>query len=268
VIGQLVFTLCAPHGSWGSASRSSATTAYKATDLDPSKSALIGLLGAALGLPRDRLGSLSESLLVAVRTGIRPLRDPKPDWHTITRVPVTDGPGHGSRFPEARGHLSGADHSGALLSRREYWTCGLWSVAVCSAAPEWPVAALRDALAAPRWMLYAGRKACTLGLPPDPVVIEAPGPVEALASYGWPWDRHPALGKPLEPLKGRVESQAATAELAFDRDYPGAPSIGPDQTGRDVRRRDRCDPLALPGGRIYQRFHERTEVRTAWELTR
>ena len=46
---HLVFTVMAPLGAWGSPSRSAANAAYKPTELDPSRSAVIGILGAALG---------------------------------------------------------------------------------------------------------------------------------------------------------------------------------------------------------------------------
>lgn len=262
---QLAFTLCAPYGAWGAASLSSATTAYKATELDPPKSALVGLLAAALGLERAGLAALAQSVLVAVRVGVRPERDPKPDYHTITRAAPPEGRDRWTRFEELRAHLAGRGESGSLLSRREYWACGLWTVAVVVAADApWSADLLAQALRAPRWTLYAGRKSCTLGLPPDPeVIVDAGGPMAALGRYGWPWERHPGLAAVLEPLRDRLEHPDAQ-DLIFDPDYPGAPQGDDGHTVRTTRRRDRPDPLVLDGGRIYQRFHERTEARTGW----
>lgn len=261
-VAHLCFTLAAPYGAWGAASQSSATTAWKATELDPSRSALTGLLGAALGLERAHLGRLSEALRFAVRTGIRPTRDPQPDYHTISRAHRPEGREHWSRFEELRPALAGGKQEGALLSRREYWSLGLWTVAVATLDPAGvPLDRLEQALRTPRWPLYAGRKACTLGLPPDPGVLTGPGPLSVLLEYGWPWQRKPGLDRPLFLLRRAVEAAEAVQTLAVDEDYPGAP-VADAATGalRALRRRDRPDPLPLPGGRIYQRFQERTEL--------
>ena len=253
---HLVFTLAAPYGAWGSASLSSATTAHKATELDPSKSALTGLLGAALGFARPRLGELAKHLRVAVWVLARPERDPAPDYHTITRADPPSGREHWGRFEELRSHLAGGEAKGSLISRREYWSGGLWTAAVWSDHPEAGPGRLAEALAAPRWPLYAGRKSCTLGLPPDPEVIAAAGPVAALRAYGRPEERHPALAPLLKRLTARTDGGG---ELLFDPDYPGAPP--PNRHLRILRRLDRCDPLELAEGRVYPRYHERAEAR-------
>lgn len=265
VVPQLCFTLMAPYGSWG-ASLSSATTAWKATDLDPPKSALVGLLGAALGVARPELGQLAASLFVAVRTGLRPLRDPRPDYHTVGRARRPDGARRWTRFEELTKTPGGQGPAGALLSKREYWACGLWTVAVASRGGRASLAPLAAALVHPHRVLYAGRKSCTLGLPPDPEIVDAPGPVAALAAYGWPWQRRPGLAAApaLGPLIALREAAGNTDGLAFDPDFPGAPAPTGDVVQRAVRRRDRPHPLALAGGRIYQRFHERTEIRMAF----
>lgn len=275
---QLCFTVMAPYGSWGAASQPSATTAWKATELDPPKSAILGLLGAALGLERDRLGPLSEAVRIAVRTGLRPTRDPRPDYHTVGRARRPPDRDRWSRFEELRTALSGRDHAGSLLSAREYWSCGLWSVALAATADDAGDDAgndaaaplldrLETALRAPRWPLYAGRKACTLGLPPDPEILVAAGPAAALGEYRWPWERHTGLRSALAPLIRWKDERGDVESLAWDEDYPGAPSPAGGTVVQRVWRRDRPDPLLLPGGRIHQRFQDRTELRTAFPST-
>lgn len=270
---QLCFTLAAPYGAWGAASQPSATSAWKATELDPPKSAIVGVLAAALGVERSGLGTLAASVRVAVRTGLRPERDLRPDYHTISRARRPVGRDRWSRFEELRPALSGDDSSGSLLSSREHWSCGLWSVAVATTATSEGDALLERmaaALRTPRWPLYAGRKACALGLPPDPERLDAPGPVAALTAYRWPWERHPALMSALAPLVALKRKRAEVETLAWDPDYPGSPSSGKsgatESDGgwvvRRVWRRDQPDPLPLPGGRIQQRFQERTELRS------
>ena len=256
----LVFTVCAPHGAWGAASQSSATMAYKATELDPSQSALIGLIGAALGLERSRLGELAAALRLSVRVGVRPERDPRPDYQTVTRGAPPPGRSHWSRFEEVRGFLAGTVSEGSLLSRREYWTAGLWTVAVERREDgDWPLETLRAALAAPRWSLHAGRKGCPLGLPPDPELIEADSPRAALAAYRLPWERKPALVQALEPLwRDRDEG-----DLLLDGD-PGTPPADAAGPVRLERRRDRPDPMVLADGRSLPRHRERIQARMPW----
>lgn len=290
-LSHLCFTLAAPYGAWGAASQPSATTAWKATELDPPKSAIVGLLGAALGMERAGLGGLADRVRVAVRTVLRPVRDPRPDYHTISRAHRPTDRDRWSRFEELRPALSGQEHAGALLSAREYWSCGVWTVALTPAAlipaalipadgPEGAAdAALLDrlhaALRAPRWALYAGRKACTLGLPPAPAVLAAAGPVEALSAYGLPWERGTMKGV-LDPLARLKARQGDVETLAWDEDYPGAPTPAGDGGGSSgegggvvvqrVWRRDRPDPAPLPGGRVHPRYHGRTERRTRFPV--
>ena len=219
---QLVFTLAAPYGAFA-VTFNAANAAVKATQLDPPKSALVGLLGAALGLERLALNELADRLFVAVRTGLRPRPDPKPDYHTITPPAPPRNSGPWTRFEELRPALSGLAEPGAILSNRHYWQMGLWTAAVARHGAEGPTLdELQGALACPHWPLYAGRKACGLGLPPDPVILEALGPAEALDAYGWPWTRHPRLRECLADLPKAVE-KASGFDLRYDLGYPGAP---------------------------------------------
>lgn len=256
----LVFTVCAPHGAWGSASQSSATTAHKATEIDPSKSALVGLIGAALGLERARLGELARALGVSVRVAARPTRDLKPDFHTVTRGVPPPGLDRWSRFEETRGHLAGTLNEGSMLSRREYWTAGLWTVAVEIREGPWSPEVLAEALARPRWSLHAGRKACPLGLPPDPEVVEADRPRAALAAYGLPWERRPDL----IPVLARLMRAAADTEGELLSDGDPGPETAGDGYLRLERRRDVPDPMVSAGGRVTPRFGERTQTRRPW----
>jgi CRISPR system Cascade subunit CasD len=259
---HLVFTLYAPYGAWGAASASSATTAYKATELEPSRSAVIGLLGAALGRERARLPELDRALFVAVREVLAPRRDPKPDYHTVTPARRPNGRERWTRFEELRPHLAGNDkQGGSILSRREYWTNGLWTVALARSPAEGPsLKTLAEALSRPVWLLYGGRKACGLGLPPDPEVIAAHGPVEALAAYGLPWTRRPALAAILAPLADAVRTQTGFGRLLYDAAYPGAP----DPPLRTVARRDRTDHLLQPSGRLFRRYLTRIQAELPW----
>jgi CRISPR system Cascade subunit CasD len=247
---HLLFTLQAPLGAWGSPSLSAANAAFKTTELEPTRSALVGLLGAALGWERDRLGELDAGLSFAVRIDLAPARDPKPDYHTITPADPPAGRAAWTRFEELRRHLMGGEAKGAILSRREHWTNGLWAIAV-HARGNPPLEELADALRDPAWPLYVGRKACALGLPPDPAILEQPDLATALRIYGLPWTRHPGLQAVLSPLIRQVLPRGGT-RLLLDIDYPGAPPIR-----RIVERRDRPDPEPGGDGWLVRRFRTR-----------
>jgi CRISPR system Cascade subunit CasD len=213
---QLVFTLVAPYGAFA-VSFNAANAALKQTELDPPKSAIIGLLGAALGHKRMALNALADGLFVAVRTGVRPRPDPKPDYHTITPPHWPREKGPWTRFEELRlsADLRRRASTGSIL--------GLWTIALARRANHEPsLEEICEALTRPCWPLYAGRKACSLGLPPDPIILNARGPTEALDAYGWPWTRHPALSESLSKLVLAV-NKARQFELRFDLGYPGAP---------------------------------------------
>ena len=255
---HLVFSLCAPLGAWGTASPSSGNAAYKATDLVPGKSAVIGLLGAALGWPRDRLGELASGLTLAVRIDVSPVPQPAPDYHTVRKGQPPKGRERWSRFDELRSVLTGRDDDGAMLSRREFLAEGLWTVALHPAdgiAVEAAVTVetLAEALRRPVFPLCAGRKAFTLGLPPDPAVIEADGPMEAVAAYGWPWTRRPAMSDLLDGLHRRM---VLPLRLHADADYPGLSQ----SAERWIERRDVPVPMTLESGHNERRFRSRREL--------
>jgi CRISPR system Cascade subunit CasD len=251
---HLVFTLYAPFGSWGAASLSAANQAYKATELSPPRSALVGLIGAALGRARWELPELAEKLYFAVREGVPPVRDLAADYHTTTRGDPPAGRARWTRLEELRRHLMGTDTAGSIISRREYWTNGLWTVAVAGRTGEGDLDTIREALERPRWALYAGRKSCSLGLPPDPEVIDAGKPVQAHRRYGWPWERHPGVADQFRRLRGAIE-HATALRLLYDPDYPGAPAP------QRVRvRRDDPAPSGDRTGRIVRLYLERREA--------
>jgi CRISPR system Cascade subunit CasD len=259
---HLLFTLYTPLGAWGAASASSATAAYKATELSPSRSALVGLLGAALGWPRPRLEALGHGLSFAVAEDLAPRRLPAPDYHTITPGHPLKGARRWTRFQEVRGSLSGQTQTGSILSSREYFSDGLWRIAVtrrpADADDDLPdLDRLAAALHRPHWPLFAGRKACTLGLPPDPEVIVADTLPQALARYHPPWRRRPALGASLARLRQQCDRQAAQQprlRLLSDADYPGAPAAE-----RIVAQIDDPRVIEVTSGRFVRRFAERPE---------
>jgi CRISPR system Cascade subunit CasD len=247
----LVFTLAAPFGAFCDTA-SSAGTADKPTRLDPTCSALVGFLGAALGEPREQLGSLSAALWIAVRIGVRPRPDPKPDYHTITPPMRPEGRERWARFEELRGHLGGGDTAGSIQSWRGFWSLGLWTASVASRGKSGPpLDTIATALKAPRYPLYVGRKAYPVGLPPDPQIVDATTLVNAHTAYGWPWTRHARLADALEPLV-QMTSEISD-EFIYDLDHPEAP-----KPAREERREDVPDHAMGESGALIRGFRTRT----------
>ncbi|ECE6507619.1 type I-E CRISPR-associated protein Cas5/CasD [Salmonella enterica] len=160
----LVFQLYAPLASWGE----EASGEIRHSASVPTRSALLGLLAAALGIRRDeeeRLNNFNQHYHLAVHalaSQDRWLRD----YHTVSAPRENKK----YRYYTRRDELTLApDDVGTLISQREYHCDGYWHVAL-SATPDAPhtLMALRDALLTPHFPLYLGRKSCPLALPLAP----------------------------------------------------------------------------------------------------
>jgi CRISPR system Cascade subunit CasD len=175
----LIFRLYGPLASWGDI----AVGEYRPSFAHPSKSAIIGLLAAALGIRQneeERLQHLAESCSFAVRVdamGIL-LRD----YHT-TQVPsAKKGVTHYTRKSE----LAMTDLN-TILSSRDYRCDAVYTVAInlSERAPH-TMQELITALQKPVFTLYLGRKSCPLSLPLQPQIISRATLREAFenASFG------------------------------------------------------------------------------------
>ena len=157
----LLFTLYAPMGSYGEI----AVGERRMSWARPGRSAVLGLVAAALGIERDDEDAhrnLEAGLYYAVRTDAsgRPLID----YHTVQ----TPKARRGHRFATRREELQ-SDDLYTVLSRREWrsdacFTISLW------ARPDGAVdlEEIAGALRRPRLVLYMGRKSAPLGLPLNP----------------------------------------------------------------------------------------------------
>lgn len=164
----LVFRLYGPMASWGEA----AVGGDRPSGLAPSRSAVLGLLGAALGIKRDdasRLDALRASIGIAIKAyssgGL--LRD----YHTA-QVPSQEKK---RTFYTRKDELgTDKDKLNTVLSSRDYRSDGYWVVAVWQQQEgEVTLEALARALTKPAFIPYLGRKACPLAAPVAPLLIEA-----------------------------------------------------------------------------------------------
>lgn len=169
----LVMRLYAPISSWGTL----AVGEDRPTVNYPTRSAVLGLLGAALGIKRSetqQLKDLADSVGIASKTYSEGtiLRD----YHTIQ----TPNAGKGVQFFTRKQELQSAKVE-TILSSRDYREDGLWIVAIWlkpetdNSHCEFKVnlEQLQQALKYPTFTLYLGRKSCPLSLPLSPQIITA-----------------------------------------------------------------------------------------------
>lgn len=183
----LVFRLYGPMSSWGELAVGEArhSSSY------PSKSAIVGLLGAALGLRREEdqshrnLASAYQQAVKVISVG-HPLKD----YHTA-QAPDSAGKFH---YQTRRDEIvTGRHRLGTVLSSREYYTDAQAVVALKAGDDaQWSLSTLSRALLTPKFHLYLGRKACPLAAPLNPQKITTDDFFQALNAYNLP----PLLNSP------------------------------------------------------------------------
>lgn len=258
----LVFQLQAPLASWGDA----AVGEYRGSRDHPGESALLGLLGAALGLKRDdetAHAALRDGLAFAVGVVAADPQDDSPGagGQRLAALPGLDGgllrDYHTAQVP-GRTALKGRPHAtrrdelalpkealNTVLSTRDYRQDVAYVVAVQSrgdGAP--PLDALADALRRPRFVLYLGRKSCPPAAPLDPWVLEAPSAREAI-------DTHLLRRAPARESAGVPALRLVRLAWGDGIDAPGAQAhLSVPRKDRPIRRRawqfgDRTEHVAL-----------------------
>lgn len=176
----LVFQLCAPLAAWGDV----AVGEFRGSRESPGASALIGLLGAALGVRRE-----DEATHAALRDGYRFAVGVVAPGQLLRDYQTAQVPGRSTLkgWPHAtrRDELSVPKHTlNTILSTRDYRQGVAYTVAVQAEAGA-PVTldALALALREPRFVLYLGRKCCPPAAPLAPKVVAADAAHAALVSY-------------------------------------------------------------------------------------
>ncbi len=193
----LIFRLYGMMASWGDI----AAGEYRPTYDRPSKSAVMGMVAAALGIRRDeetRLRELAIGYHMALRidTPGTLLRD----YHTA-QVPPSGKGRNKITFATRKAELSGSKHDlNTILSSRDYrcdahYTVCLWSNSETS---PYPLSAIKDNLDKPVFNLCLGRKSCPLSLPLRPQIVQADTISDAFSSV--PFEGNP-FTKPLESKK-------------------------------------------------------------------
>lgn len=169
----LVFRLYGPLASWGQA----AVGGDRPTGLYPTRSAIIGLIAASLGVTRSQeqvVEQLNNSIKIAVKQLVP--SSLMRDYHT-TQVPSTRrGITHLTRKSELN-----EEKLNTILSSRDYRCDAVWIIAIQLIKDDsYKLSQLKQALLKPAFTLYLGRKSCPVAVPLSPKVIETNNLKEAL----------------------------------------------------------------------------------------
>jgi CRISPR system Cascade subunit CasD len=238
----LLFRLYGPLASWGEV----AVGEVRPSALHPTRSALLGLLAAALGLRRDAesdLAELGRTLRFAVR--VESAGMPLSDYHTAQVAAPRRGRVSPTREAQLRGRR---DELETILSRRDYRCDALYLVAAWheGEAPAWDLDALAQALEHPVFALCLGRKSCPPGLPLSPRVLAAPSAAAALERVDLPL--------PFALPVARMRGGSRTSAGLFWEGSPEMAGLAAEQ--RLVRRDD-------PGSRRRRTYRLRSEFFTS-----
>ncbi|QVQ51589.1 type I-E CRISPR-associated protein Cas5/CasD [Spiractinospora alimapuensis] len=234
----LALRIDAPMQSWGVRSR----FIRRDTESEPTKSGIVGLLAAAMGIPRDDPTRLPE--LTGLRMAVRVDREGllEFDFHTTQDVPNTFGKAHRT-----------------VVSHRFYLADALFLVLLHGERAK-----LRELMAAierPHWPLYFGRKAFVPGRP----LIERNHAVGGERQFTGLFDdtlesvlhRHPWLErdehmraqreKTAAPLRAVVETDLGDAYAELRNDVPTSFAHGAREFTSRAVRTEHVDLAALEG---------------------
>ncbi|MGG5811246.1 type I-E CRISPR-associated protein Cas5/CasD [Falsiroseomonas sp. CW058] len=228
----LTFALVAPLASFGGIAVGERRSGWDR----PARSAVLGLLGACLGVEReDDAGqeSLAGDYALALLCQAPGLL--LADYHTA-QVPSA---ARGRRYATRAAELAAPERN-TVLSRRDYRS-GAWHLAALwprGEAPRWTLEELAAAMRRPAFVPCLGRKSCPLGLPLAPTIDEAPDAVAALlARHAGGPEARLALG-PRRTLRDALAG-AGGRSLTVTLDEAEAERIvTPHESLRTERRRD------------------------------
>jgi CRISPR system Cascade subunit CasD len=223
----ILFTLWAPLAAMGEVAVGERRGGFDR----PARSAVLGLVAAALGIDRHHENGhagLESGYALALRvlspgTLIQ-------DYHTVQAPPAR----RGRQWPTRAAALEEPDLE-TLLSRREYRADPVVTIALAARPGADPDPdRIASALRRPVFALYFGRKSCPLGLPMAPLVTESTTLSDALRVHDERLE--PSLRDLLSPLR----FTPSRSRLYCDRDFLDEHAQLPGFEIRSVvRRRDR-----------------------------
>ena len=204
---HLVFLLAAPLASFGSY----AGHERRGSELTPLRSAVLGLIGAALGI--SRADGEGQSALRKYSVAVQSFQETTPlrDFHTVQTVPTAK-----VRRPDSRSEALRrvGDKVNTVITVRDYRCDVLIGVALWGNG-KWSLELIAESLRRPKFPIYLGRKSCPPSSPLNPQIVNQAGPVEALACIEVPeW-----LGSGDTTVQGRARFPVHSDPVA-DHDQP------------------------------------------------
>lgn len=171
----LILKLQAPMQAWGEHT----FEGLRPSANFPTRSGVLGLLGACLGIRRnkpERLGQLADSLVMAVRVDERRITRRDGTSYALQMVKITDY----HTIQKARFEYSGLKSHETIQTWREYlydaeFTVALWS------HPDAPISLtqIEEAVKRPVFTPYLGRRSCPIGQPLFQTLLDATNVTEA-----------------------------------------------------------------------------------------
>jgi CRISPR system Cascade subunit CasD len=226
----LTFALVAPLASFGAIAVGERRSGWDR----PGRSAVLGLVGACLGLEReDDAGQEALASGYAVALLCHSPGRLLADYHT-TQVPSAK---RGRRFATRAEELAEPELN-TILSRRDYRS-GAWHLGAIwprHHTARWALEDLAEAMLQPRFVPYLGRKSCPLGVPLGPRVTDATDAPAALR------ERHRSGPEALlkEPsgrtLRGILADPPMETIIVLDADDPAVAAAGPLHHRTEFRR--------------------------------
>ena len=194
----LLFRLYGALASWGDIAVGDIRPSYRY----PSKSAVIGLIAAALGVEREAHEKQSELTKLVFSVRIDGAGVSIDDYHTVQApseqaIKHDRGRAYWTRFDEIEAiklrvvSSQSSAEAGAIQSRRTYYCDAIHTIALSEKNHNrinwnvFKITELKDItcvagfLKKPQFTLYLGRKSCPLGLPLEPQIIQAENCSEA-----------------------------------------------------------------------------------------
>jgi CRISPR system Cascade subunit CasD len=225
----LTFALVAPLASFGAVAVGERRSGWDR----PGRSAILGLVGACLGLHRDNDAD-QEALANGYRIALLCHSPGRllADYHT-TQAPSSK---RGHRFATRTEELA-EPALNTVLSWRDYRS-GAWHLGAiwpCGDVARWTLEELAEAMRRPGLIPYLGRKSCPLGLPLFPMIEDATHAPAALLARHRAGPEAFLVASDGRALRGVLADPPAGTVIVLDADDP---ATGGRQHRRTEFRRD------------------------------
>lgn len=199
----ILLRLEGPLQSWATQSR----FGIRDTEREPSKSGVVGLVGAALGMARGDDEQLAR--LRKLEFGVRVDRP-----GTLLRDYHTAG---GSTFRSEQYFVHGASKNNSVLSERFYLQNASFLAAL--RGNDTLINEIASALSNPRWPLFLGRKSCP---PSRKIFLRTSDETIVDVLLAEPWNEDSGF-EPTPPTRLVLESNSLDGEPRFDDPISFAP---------------------------------------------